>query len=161
MSDSGISTTSNDIHENKRDSILDVEAIYDEEQRGDQFEKLPPPKPFLSRSVMNLGSAASFYPSSSSLSRSESTCSLASSIGSSNPVTVTDVRTLTNNYQRMLRNATKEIKKLNQDVRKIEQEQGKLLEENVDLALETKKLLLEQKAWKKDEQVCVIVNKRI
>jgi len=158
MSDSGISTTSNDIHENKRDSILDVEAIYDEEQRGDQFEKLPPPKPFLSRSVMNLGSAASFYPSSSSLSRSESTCSLASSIGSSNPVTVTDVRTLTNNYQRMLRNATKEIKKLNQDVRKIEQEQGKLLEENVDLALETKKLLLEQKAWKKDEQDLIRAN---
>ena len=79
--------------------------------------------------------------------------SLASSIGSSNPVTVCDIRTLANNYQKMLMQATKEIKKLNSDLHRLQQDQAKLLEANVELALETKTLLLEQKKWKKDEQV--------
>jgi len=73
-------------------------------------------------------------------------------------VTVSDIRSLTNNYQRMLRKATNEIKKLNQDVRKLEGEQEKLLEANVEVALETKNLHLQQKAWKKDEQDLITAN---
>jgi len=165
MSDSGISTASNDADTGKVDEL---EVVFDEEEeeRDDASDKIRSSsfvqaKHYLSRSVMNLGAATS-YPSSmsttSSLSRSESSCSLASSIGSLNPVTVSDIRSLTNNYQRMLRKATKEIKKLNQDVRKMEKEQEKLLETNVELALETKNLLLQQKAWKKDEQDLVKAN---
>ena len=90
-----------------------------------------------------------------SLFRSESSLSLASSIGSSN----SDIRTLANKYQKMLRQATKEIKKLNSDLHKLQQDQEQLLEANVELALETKTLLLKQKEWKKDEQVCTVAYK--
>jgi len=166
MSDSGISTASNDAADTWKVDELKVVFDEEEEERDDTFDKsrsssFVQTKHYLSRSVMNLGAVAS-YPSSmsttSSLSRSESSCSLASSIGSLNPVTVSDIRSLTNNYQRMLRKATKEIKKLNQDVRKLEKEQEKLLETNVDLALETKNLLLQQKAWKKDEEELIKAN---
>ena len=108
-----------------------------------------------SRSVLNLGAAAtsSFTYSPGSLNRSESSTSLASNFGSLSPVPVSDIKNLNNNYQKLLKQATKEIKKLNLDVRRLELEQEKLLQENVDFALENKKLLLEKKVWRKYEQV--------
>jgi len=115
-------------------------------------------KQFLSRSVMNLGTAATSLYSSKSLGRSESSSTLASSIGSLSPVPVSDIKNLNNNYQNLLTQATRKIKKLNVDVEKLEQEQEKLLQANVDLVLETKNLLLDQKAWKKDEQALVEAN---
>ena len=91
-----------------------------------------------------------------SFSRSDSTSSLASPMGSLSalsPLPVSHIENLTNDYQELLKQATREIKKLNLDVKRMEQEQAKILQENVDLALETKGLILDQKAWKKDEQV--------
>lgn len=142
------------------DSILSLHRTVDDDKSAgleviiDEEEYLQRRLNF-SRSVLNLGTAAtsSFTFSPGSLNRSDSSTSLASNFGSLSPVPVSDIKNLNNNYQKLLKQATKEIKKLNLDVRKLELEQEKLLQENVDFALETKKLLLEKKVSKKHEQV--------
>ena len=156
MSDSGISDSSND----SNNKVEDLETVFDEEEK-ENYDVFDMPqrnrnlqrKPFLSRSVMNLGAVSSSLFPNKSLRRSESSSTLASSIGSLSPVPVSDIKNLNNNYQNLLTQATTKIKKLNIDVEKLEQEQEKLLQANVDLALETKSLLIDQKTWKKDEQV--------
>ena len=75
---------------------------------------------------------------------------------SSSPVTVMDVRTLSNNFQKMLAQATKEIKKLNIQKTKLETEQEKLLTVNVELTTEAKRLVNENKLWKKEREVSLI-----
>merc|ERR1711909_220466 len=159
MSGSSISDSSYD----SNNKVEELEAVFDDEEKENYVFNLPPrnrnlqKKPFLSRSVMNLGTAtASLF--SKSLNRSESLSTLASSIGSLSPVPVSDIKNLNDNYQNLLTWATRKIKKLNVDVERLEQEQEKLLQANVDLALETKNLLLDQKAWKKDEQALVEAN---
>ena len=93
------------------------------------------------------------------LSRSSSTLSLAqSSTRSCSPVTVTDVRTLTDNYQKMLSQATQEIKNLNIQKTNLEMEQENLLTVNIELATEAKRLVKDNKMWK-DERVVSVFKK--
>merc|ERR1712131_495834 len=106
MSDSGISEASLD--GDSKVEKFDVLRDEEEKENDDTFES---PIRHLqrnhcfSRSVMNLGTAtSSFSYSSTSLNRSTS------SVGSSNPVTVSDIRSLTNDYQKLLRKATRDIK---------------------------------------------------
>ena len=159
MSDSSTYEAGND-YNNKAE---DLEVVFDEEENQEEnedvFEITPrnrnlQRKPYLSRSVMNLATSSPYSPRS--LSRSDSSSSLASPMGSLSalsPLPVSDIKNLTNDYQKLLKQATQQIKKLNVDVQKLEQEKAKILQANVDLALETKGLMLDQKAWKKDEQV--------
>ena len=83
--------------------------------------------------------------------RADSVCSLASS--SSTQITAAEIRSLTNNYQRMLARATKQIKRLNVEKWKVEQEQDKLLNTNLELAEEVRKLIVSDKQWRKEKQV--------
>eukprot|EP00092_Neocalanus_flemingeri_P005056 GFUD01005436.1.p1 GENE.GFUD01005436.1~~GFUD01005436.1.p1 ORF type:complete len:507 (+),score=184.69 GFUD01005436.1:185-1705(+) len=177
MSDSGVSDASSgpssgisDIRDHKVDELEEdkdnstVIIVGEQTQLKIETEnvKISPSKPkmtsnpYLSKSVMNLIDSSPYL--SPSISRSESTCSIASSSVSTSPVTVMEMRTLTNNFQKLLKQATKEIKKLNVEKSKLEQEQGKLLTVNVELAVETKKLLLDQKEWKKDKQDLIMAN---
>ena len=88
------------------------------------------------------------------LSRASSTLSLAtSSYRSSSPVTVMDMRTLTNNFQKMLAQATQEIKNLNMQKTNLEKEQGKLLTVNIELATEAKRLVKEVKEGNAEKKV--------
>jgi hypothetical protein len=97
--------------------------------------------PYLSKSVLDLvGYSRPCL--SPSISRSGSTCSIASSSVSTSTVTAMEIQTLTNNFQKLLKQATKEIKKLNIEKAKLEQKQEKLLITNVELVVETKQLLL-------------------
>ena len=68
------------------------------------------------------------------------------------------VRTLTNNYQRLLKQATKEIKKLNVEKWKVEQEQDKLLTTNLELAEEVRRMMESDKAWRAEKQTLLNVN---
>ena len=91
---------------------------------------------------------------SPNLSRASSTLSLAtSSYRSSSPVTVMDVRTLSNNFQKMLAQATQEIKKLNKQKTNLEKEQEKLLTVNIELATEAKRLVKEVKEGNAEKKV--------
>ena len=109
----------------------------------------------LSQSVSNLAASPCLSPA---LSRSDSTCSLASSGLSNATITAAEIRTLTNNYQKMLKQATREIKKLNLSQWKLEQEQEKLLTTNVELAEEAKRLLVQQKEWKAERAGLLAAN---
>ena len=103
-----------------------------------------------SQVTMSLSSKSS----SPSISRASSTLSLASSsYRSSSPVTVMEVRTLTNNFQKMLAQATQEIKKLNIQKTKLEKEQEKLLIVNIELATEAKRMVKENKDGKEEKEV--------
>ena len=174
MSDSGMSGASSgpssglsDTHDHKRDELKEeigknetLTAIVDDDQKQlENAVKSSPRKcrltscnPYLSKSVMDLVGSSSPY-MSPSISRSGSTCSIASSCMSTSTVTAMEIRILTNNFQKLLKQATKEIKKLNIGKAKLEHEQEKLLTTNVELAVETKQLLLNQKEWKGDKQV--------
>ena len=137
MSDSGISEASNDyIYEPAQ-----FEDVFDEDEKenDDTFD--------ISQGNKNL--------SASSLSKSNIPLSPFRSLI---PVPVADIKNLNNDYQKLLRRATREIKKLNLDVQKLEQEQEKLLQANVNLAHETENLVLDQNAWKKDEQALINTN---
>ena len=68
------------------------------------------------------------------------------------------VRSLTNNYQRLLKQATKEIKKLNVEKWKVEQEQDKLLTTNLELAEEVRRMMESDKAWRAEKQTLLNVN---
>jgi len=116
--------------------------------------------PYLSKSVMNLAASPSLY-LSPSVSRSGSNCSIASSSVSTSQVTAMEIRTLTNNFQKLLKQATREIKKLNMEKSKLEQEQEKLLTTNVELAMETKQLLLNQKERGKDRKDLIDANEEL
>ena len=174
MSDSGISGASSgpssglsDTLDHKSDELEEeidknetLTAVVDDDQKQlENAVKSSPRKskmtlcnPYLSKSVLDLVGSSSTY-LSPSISRSGSTCSIASSCMSTSTVTAMEIRTLTKNYQRLLKQATKEIKKLNIEKAKLEREQEKLLTTNVELAVETKQLLLNQKEWKGDKQV--------
>ena len=174
MSDSGMSVASSgpssglsDTHDHKSDEpeekigineTLPTVLVDDQKQLENAVESYPRKSkmtscnPYLSKSVMDLVGSSSLY-LSPSISRSGSTCSIASSSVSTTTVTAMEIRTLTNNFQKLLKQATKEIKKLNNEKAKLEQEQEKLLTTNVELAVETKQLLLNQKEWNNDKQV--------
>ena len=93
-------------------------------------------------------------PSPLSLSRSESISSLTSSCtASSVAITAQEIRSLTNNYQRMLKQATKEIKKLNVEKWKLEQEQDKLLNTNLELADQVRKMMLSERELRNEKKV--------
>ena len=98
---------------------------------------------FLSKSVCNLSLG------DSDLSRSGSVCSLASSPA----ITPAEIRSLTNNYHKMMKQATREIKKLKVDRWKLEQDQDRLLNTNLELTEEVRKLITDQKDWKSERQV--------
>ena len=66
-----------------------------------------------------------------------------------------DVRTLSNNFQKMLAQATQEITKLNIQKTILEKEQEKLLTVNIELATEAKGLVNEKKSWKKEREVSI------
>ena len=83
------------------------------------------------------------------MSRAEST----SSHRPSSPLTVMEVRKLTDNYQKMLIQATQEIKKLNIQKTKLEKEQEKLLIVNIELATEAKRLVKDVKEGKQEKEV--------
>jgi hypothetical protein len=72
-------------------------------------------------------------------------------------MTVMDVRTLSNNFQKMLAQATNEIKKLNIQKTNLEIEQEKLLTVNIELATEAKRLVKENKSWKKEREVSLLI----
>jgi len=176
MSDSGMSIASSSTSEDnghnheleldetetcRENNFVSVVHCEDKEENYDDNIKISPPKTkpkpynsFLSKSVMNLASSIPYLPPS--ISRSDSISSVASNFTS--PVTALEIRTLTNNFQKLLKQATREIKKLNLEKSKLELEQEKLLTVNVDMAIETKKLLLNQKEWQKDKQDLIQAN---
>merc|ERR1711915_294541 len=90
----------------------------------------------------------------SQLSRASSTLSLSSS----SSATVTDVRSLTSNYQKMLAQATTEIKKLNKEKFHLEKEQEKLLTVNIKLATEAKRLVKEVKLGDEEKKGLLAAN---
>ena len=98
---------------------------------------------FLSKSVCNLSLG------DSDLSRSGSVCSLVTSPA----ITPAEIRSLTNNYHKMMKQATREIKKLKVDRWKLEQAQDRLLTTNLELTEEVRRLLTDQKHWKSERQV--------
>ena len=73
-------------------------------------------------------------------------------------ITAAEIRSLTNNYQRLLKQATKEIKKLNVDKWKVEQEQDKLLNTNLELAEEVRRMMESEKEWRAERQTLLNVN---
>lgn len=118
---------------------------------------------FLSKSVANLSSSLNLSSSegmSPCLSRSDSISSLGSSctVSSGAVITAAEIRSLTNNYQRLLKQATKEIKKLNVEKWKVEQEQDKLLTTNLELAEEVRRMMENDKEWRAERQTLLNVN---
>jgi len=95
--------------------------------------------------------------STESLSRCSSLASLAHSIYSS-PVSVGEVRSLTDKYQKMLAQATQEIKSLNMQKTNLEVEQERLLTVNIELATEAKRLVSENKMWKAEQTNLIAAN---
>ena len=73
-------------------------------------------------------------------------------------ITAAEIRSLTNNYQRLLKQATKEIKKLNVEKWKVEQEQDKLLNTNLELAEEVRRMMESEKEWRAERQTLLNVN---
>ena len=143
MDDSHISDISND----------ELDVVFDEnEDKNDHISGICQIKSYVSRPVMNFEATPSSSPYSSKSSRRSDSLSSSTRSLSSPPVSVSDIRNLSNSYQKLLVQATREIRKLNIDVINLEKEKERLLQANVDLALETKSLLLDQKAWKKEEE---------
>ena len=68
------------------------------------------------------------------------------------------VRSLTNNYQRLLKQATKEIRKLNVEKWKVEQEQDKLLTTNLELAEKVRMMMESDKERRAEKQTLLDVN---
>jgi len=133
------------------DSIIDTDI--EENQRDIPVDNMHEITAESSSSVSHF----SFRHQSPHLSRASSTLSLSSSSGVSS-VTVTDVRSLTSNYQKMLAKATKEIKKLNKDKLHLEKEQEKLLTVNIELATEAKRLVKEVKDGEEEKKGLLAAN---
>ena len=146
LTDSDESYVANDYNETSRDCIhSNKEVKYPSSNVTPKLVKSQ-----VTMSNYNLSSKSS----SPHLSRASSTLSLApSSCRSSSPVTVMEVRTLTNNFQKMLAQATQEIKKLNIQKTKLEKEQEKLLMVNIELATEAKRMVKENKDGKEEKEV--------
>jgi len=70
------------------------------------------------------------------------------SIGRDSPSTAREIRTITNNYQKLLSKATSEIRKLSAEKGRLEEEMQELLQANVELATESKKLLEDERDWR-------------
>jgi len=139
MNISGISEASNDFGNRTEE----LKVVFEEEGKKNE-----------SGSEMSLRavSSSSSYRSSSISERSTSP------IEPLSPLPISDVRSLTNDYQKLLMQATREIKKLNLCVLKLEKEKQKLVKVNVDLALETESLRLDKEAWKKEELAIIKAN---
>ena len=151
ISDSGVSISSSSgpsgpssTAENKMEA--QEPPVGDQEEADSQSEdssSLRLGSSFLSKSVCNLSL------NDSDLSRSGSSCSLANSPA----ITPAEIRSLTNNYHKMMKQATREIKKLKVDRWKLEQDQDRLLTTNLELTEEVRKLITDQKQWKSERQV--------
>merc|ERR1711915_924040 len=116
------------------DSIIDTDL--EENQRDIPVDNMHEITAESSSSVSHL----SFRHQSPHLSRASSTLSLSSSSGVSS-VTVTDVRSLTSNYQKIL-----------------EKEQEKLLTVNIELATEAKRLVKEVKDGEEEKKGLLAAN---
>ena len=148
ISDSGVSISSSSGPSSAAENKMEAQdpPVGDQEEVDSQSEdssSLRLGSSFLSKSVCNLSL------NDSDLSRSGSACSLASSPA----ITPAEIRSLTNNYHKMMKQATREIKKLKVDRWKLEQDQDRLLTTNLELTDEVRKLLTEQKHWKSERQV--------
>merc|ERR1712176_500750 len=93
---------------------------------------------------------------SKGIGRSESVYNLTSS--GKGAVTALEIRELTNNFQKLLGQATLEIKKLTAQKVALEEEQGNLLTLNVELATETKQLLQLQREWRTEKMELINAN---
>ena len=147
ISDSGVSISSGSGPSSSADTKMEVQEPplldNDDEAESEDSSSTRLGSSFLSKSVCNLSLG------DSDLSRSGSVCSLVSSPA----ITPAEIRSLTNNYHRMMKQATKEIKKLKVDKWKLEQDQDRLLTTNIELAEEVRKMITEQKEWKTERKV--------
>jgi len=144
MNISGISEASNDFGNRTEE----FKVVFEEE--GKKKEQ---------GSEMSWAAAPASSPTSSrSSSISDRSSSLTSPIESLSPLPISDIRSLTNDYQKLLMQATREIKKLNLYVLKLEKEKQKLVKDNFDLALETESLRLDKEYWKKEELAMIKAN---
>ena len=150
ISDSGVSISSSSGPSSAAENKMEVQhaPVVDQEDQEEAEESednssIRLGSSFLSKSVCNLSLG------DSDLSRSGSVCSLASSPA----ITPAEIRSLTNNYHKMMKQATREIKKLKVDRWKLEQDQDRLLNTNLELTEEVRKLLNHQKDWKSERQV--------
>jgi len=94
----------------------------------------------------------------SDLSRSVSYSNLSRLNDTGSPSTAREIRSITNNYQKLLNKATKEIRKLTGEKLNLETEMEKLLEANVELATESKKLLESQRDWRAERTGLMTAN---
>jgi len=170
MSDSGVSlsgsgpTSRSDVTKTDQDSTMSDTGDNLDITENDSVDELKPARltanhGYISKSVANLCSGLNLSGVegiSPSVSRSESVCSLASSTNT--VITPAEIRALTNNYQKMLKQATKEIKKLNVEKWKLEQEQDKLLNTNIELAEQMRKMIDTDKQWKNEKKNLLDVN---
>ena len=148
MSDSGVSISSSSGPPSAPDTKMEVQEppVMEDQEEADESEdssSIRLGSSFLSKSVCNLSLG------DSDLSRSGSVCSLASSPA----ITPAEIRSLTNNYHKMMKQATREIKKLKVDRWKLEQDQDRLLNTNLELTEEVRAMLTDQKDWKSERQV--------
>lgn len=150
MSDSGLSLCSGPSSSDHKET-----DIGDTMDNGHPGNMIKTPHCHLSKSVANLSTLS---PLSPSLSRSDSISSLNSTISSGTMITAAEIRSLTNNYQKMLKGATAEIKKLNVEKWKLEQEQDKLLNTNIELAEEVRKFVASDKELKAEKKELLAVN---
>jgi len=150
-------------NETKHRDKVDVLDEVDDELLDDDgvIERRSHPLSYMTKSVANLCTGLNLSEATSplSLSRSESISSLTSSCtASSAAITAQEIRSLTNNYQRMLKQATKEIKKLNVEKWKLEQEQDKLLNTNLELADQVRKMMLSERELRNEKKELLAVN---
>ena len=150
ISDSGVSISSSSGPSSAAETKMEVQdppvenqADQEEADESEDSSSIRLGSSFLSKSVCNLSLG------DSDLSRSGSVCSLVSSPA----ITPAEIRSLTNNYHKMMKQATREIKKLKVDRWKLEQDQDRLLTTNLELTEEVRKLLTDQKHWKSERQV--------
>ena len=147
ISDSGVSISSSSGPSSAAENKMEVQhaPVVDQEdqEESEDNSSIRLGSSFLSKSVCNLSLG------DSDLSRSGSVCSLATSPA----ITPAEIRSLTNNYHKMMKQATREIKKLKVDRWKLEQDQDRLLTTNLELTEEVRKLLTDQKHWKSERQV--------
>ena len=147
ISDSGVSISSSSGPSSAAENKMEVQdpPVVDQEEadESEDSSSLRLGSSFLSKSVCNLSL------NDSDLSRSGSSCSLANSPA----ITPAEIRSLTNNYHKMMKQATREIKKLKVDRWKLEQDQDRLLNTNLELTEEVRKLITDQKQWKSERQV--------
>jgi len=144
--------TDTDYHSYEGDDSGDSNADSDEKlAKSDGVKYVKKDKSLKSKITgCQIGAKYQSHAQSPNMSRASSTLSLAPSSCS---VTVSEVRDLTDDYQKMLKKATQEIKKLTCQKRKLEKEQDELLTVNIELATEAKRLVGEVKESQKEKKV--------